>query len=77
MRSGCVSGIDYNNFVVKIEFDSIDDKQFRQTVFHPLPALVDKVNKGWSAYRGGNYDRTKFEVIDGKWDHDHCYMCYF
>jgi len=77
MRSGDSSTMDYNYFSVRLEFDSIDDKEFRQMVFHPLPALVDKINRRWRAYMGGEYDKERFDVVDGMWNHEHCDICNF
>jgi hypothetical protein len=26
-------------------------------------------------YHGGPYDETRFRLVRGGWDHDHCYLC--
>ena len=77
MRSGHPSMMDYNYFAVRLEFDSIDDKEFRQIVFHSPSTLVNKMEGSSQAYTGGEYDKEKFEVVDGMWDHEHCDICGF
>jgi hypothetical protein len=77
MRSGDPSTMDYNYFSVRLEFDSIDDKKFRQIVLHSLPDLVNKKDGSWKPYTEGEYDEEKFEIVDGMWDHEHCDICNF
>jgi len=77
MRSGHPSGMDYNYFATQIQFDYIDDKQFRQIVFQSQPALFNKKEGVCQAYNGGEYDKTKFDLVDGMWDHEHCDICGF
>ena len=77
MRSGDPSGMDYNYFAVKLQFDSIDDKEFRQFVFHSRPALVNKEGGAYHAYGGEEYDKTRFDVKNGIWDHEHWDICGF
>ena len=60
MRSGHPSMVDYNYFAVRLEFDSIDDKEFRQIVFHSLHGLVNKMEGNCQAYTGGEYDKEKY-----------------
>ncbi|MHB8131660.1 MAG: hypothetical protein ACYDEX_21990 [Mobilitalea sp.] len=57
------------------------DKAFTQTVFAPYPALVCKelVNghRQWAPYNGREYDKGKYEMVENKWDHEHCSICNF
>jgi hypothetical protein len=77
MRSGHPSGMDYNYFAIRIQFDSIDDKQFRQIIFQSRPALFNKKEGVCQAYSGGEYDKTQFDLGDRMWDHEHCDICGF
>ena len=77
MRSGDPSRMDYNKSFSQLECDELYVKEFRQIVFHPLPALVHKNKGGFRAYTGGEYDEEEYDVIDGMWDHEHCDICNF
>ena len=77
VKSGHPSMMDYKYFAVRIEFDSIEDKQFRQIVFHSRPALFNKKEGLCEAYDGGEYDKAKFDLVEGMWDHEHCNICGF
>jgi hypothetical protein len=63
------------------EFSNIADRAFTKRIFRNTPALVarDPVNgrRIWKEYDGLPYDQTKFELIEGMWDHGHCMVCYF
>jgi hypothetical protein len=28
-------------------------------------------------YHGEPYDETKFDLVEGMWDHEHCSVCWF
>jgi hypothetical protein len=62
-------------------FAEIRDRQFEQRTFSSRPALVPKepVNghRMWKDYHGEPYDTSKFDLVEGMWDHDHCSVCWF
>jgi hypothetical protein len=77
MRSGHPSMMDYNYFTVRLEFDSIDDTNFKQFAFNPRPALVNKEGGDCYPYGGEEYDKARFDVKDEMWEHEHCDICGF
>jgi len=62
-------------------FAEIGDRHFEQRTFSSRPALVAKepVNgqRMWRDYHGEPYDSSKFDLVEGMWDHDHCSVCWF
>ena len=80
MRSGDRS-LDRNEPYCRDEFEEISDREFSQTVFHPYPALVSKApvngHRMWKAHYGGDYNKEKYDLVKGKWDHEHCSICRF
>jgi hypothetical protein len=78
MRSGDPT-INRHDDYYRSRFTEIVDKNFAVETFHAYPALVSKepVNghRMWSPYYGGDYDKEKFDMVDGMWDHEHCSIC--
>ena len=62
-------------------FSEIGDRDFVQRTFSVRPALVAKepVNghRMWKDYHGEPYDKSKFDLVEGMWDHEHCSVCWF
>jgi hypothetical protein len=62
-------------------FACIRDRHFTQHTFSSRAALVAKepVNghRMWQEYRGEPYDKSKFDLVEGMWDHEHCSACWF
>jgi hypothetical protein len=62
-------------------FSEIRDRHFEQRTFTSRPALVAKepVNghRSWKDYHGEPYDASKFDLVEGMWDHEHCCICWF
>ena len=62
-------------------FSEILDRNFVQRTFSSHAALVarEPVNghRMWQDYHGEPYDASKFELVEGKWDHEHCSICWF
>jgi len=62
-------------------FSEISDHNFIQRTFSSHPALVAKepVNghRMWKDYHGEPYDTSRFDLVEGKWDHEHCSVCWF
>jgi hypothetical protein len=62
-------------------FAEISDSNFVQRAFSSHPALVAKepVNghRMWKDYHGEPYDTSKFDLVEGMWDHEHCSVCWF
>jgi len=79
-RSGG-SYVDRSNDYYKRTWEETIDKTFMQAIFVPYPALVNKelVNghSHWQPYYGGGYDKDKFDLIEGMWDHEHYSICNF
>ncbi len=63
------------------ELGEITDRQFSQRTFTPHAALLAKepVNghRAWSDYHGEPYDTSKYDLVEGAWDHEHCSVCLF
>jgi hypothetical protein len=62
-------------------FSQITDRAFTQRTFSLRPSLVAKepVNglRLWKDYDGEDYDPSKFTLVEGMWDHEHCFVCWF
>jgi hypothetical protein len=62
-------------------FAEIRDRSFVQRTFSAHAALVAKetVNghRMWREYDGASYDASKFDLVEGMWDHEHCSICFF
>jgi len=56
--------------------------RFAPRTFHPYPCLrmippaTDEGGTLWAPYRGGPYDPTVYELVEGGWDHEHCEVCF-
>ena len=61
------------------DYGEILDKHFTRREFSSYPALVSKTpvngHRAWKPYRGGDYDKNLFDLVDGMWDHEHCNFC--
>lgn len=80
MRSG-ETDIDRNHEYYRTTYDEIKDKEFTPFIFTSIPALrlkdpVDK-HRMVKPYKGGDYDKKKYDLIEGMWDHEHCCICFF
>ena len=62
-------------------FAEILNRHFEQRTFSARPALVAKepVNghRLWQDYHGEPYDKSKFNLVENMWDHEHCSICSF
>ncbi len=80
IRSGDTAE-DRRSDYLKSEFDEILDKEFIQTTFAKVSALVSKNRtdnqRHWKEYHGANYDEQEFELVEDAWDHEHCSVCLF
>ena len=80
MKSGDHS-ITRENDLFRGDFAEIADADFQPRTFSVQPALVAKepVNghRVWHNYHGGSYDSSKFDLVTGAWDHEHCSVCFF
>jgi hypothetical protein len=63
------------------EFSKISDSNFVSRVFLTRTALVAKLpvngHRCTKDYHGGLYDENVFDLVDGTWDHEHCFVCWF
>jgi hypothetical protein len=79
MKSGDLSAS--NDACFREAFAGIRDPNFVQRTFLTRPALIAKepVNghRMSKDYHGGPYDQSKFDLVEGVWDHDHCSVCWF
>jgi len=80
LKSGDYSVIrDNENF--RKAFAEIRNRHFEQRAFSSRPALVAKEPaeglRMWKDFHGEPYDGSKFELVEGMWDHDHCSVCWF
>jgi len=82
MKSGWPDdGRDWDQEYYRIGLEQLVDRTFVQKTFAPAAALVAK--KPVDGYRlereytGGEFDADEFELVQGRWDHDHCLVCYF
>ena len=46
-------------------------------LFHPGPGLWNEDRTFLKLYRGQKYDPTKWKLVEGAWDHEHCTVCGF
>jgi len=80
MRSG-FDGLTWEGEYYTNSLDAIRDFSFVQREFATGPGLVSRSDgSGWKSaapFTGQAYDASKFDVVDGAWDHDHCYVCEF
>jgi hypothetical protein len=80
MKSGDYS-ISHDEKYYRKEFSEISDRNFEQRTFSPRPALRAKEPvdgpRMWQDYLGQTYDKSKFELVEGMWDHEHCSVCWF
>ena len=80
MKSGDFS-ISRDDISYQSEFAKIQDRQFVQRTFSAQPALVAKeaVNghRMWKEYDGKPYDSSRYDLVEGMWDHEHCSICFF
>jgi hypothetical protein len=82
MRSGWPSeGRNWDQDFYRAGHDQLTDRQFVQKTFVAGPALVaKKATDGYRVeeqYRGEAFDPEEFELVEGRWDHHHCIVCYF
>jgi predicted nucleic acid-binding Zn ribbon protein len=54
--------------------------RYAQITFAPKPSLITREPNaaGWyqeGRYDGGPYDSTKYRMVKGGWDHEHCFLC--
>ena len=80
MRTG-EADIDRNDEYYRSRYEEILDKQFQQTIFRPIPALVSRKlingHRMWKPYNDEKYDSDAYELIQDMWDHEHCSICNF
>jgi hypothetical protein len=59
--------------------------RFVQRRFTPYPSLRSVEPEAWdeeqgyhseAPYTGQEYDPSKFELVEGGWDHEHCSVCW-
>jgi len=61
-------------------FARVKTHGFDGRIFSPLPGLVRRRANGGvfvKPYRGRKYNRGKWELVEGAWDHEHCAVCDF
>jgi hypothetical protein len=80
MKSGD-SSIAHDTEYYRREFAEIRDRHFEQRTFSSKPALIAKEPvdgyRMWQDYHGEPYERSKFDLVEGMWDHEHCSVCWF
>jgi len=80
MKSGDYS-ISRDSEDFRKQFAGIKDRAFVQQTFATRPGLVAKepVNghRMTKDYHGEQYDESKFDLVPGMWDHEHCSVCWF
>ncbi len=61
-------------------YDDLSDHNFAQVIFKSIDALelIERPNNNrvCKAYHGGRYDKSKYKLVTGLWDHEHCSICY-
>ena len=79
MRSG-FEGNRWEDEYYQSSLRCVDDFSFVQHTFEPGPALVEKAHgtgHSETPFSGQAFDPDRYEVVQGAWDHDHCYVCEF
>jgi hypothetical protein len=82
MRSGWpTEGRDWNSEYYRTGIEQLTDRNFSHFTFAPRPALRARMPmNGYRVereYTGGDFSSEEWELIDGRWDHQHCTVCYF
>jgi hypothetical protein len=76
MKSGNYS-ISRDDEYYRKEFNDIENRDFVQRTFVSQPALVANDGRQWREYNGEAFDSSKFHLVEGMWDHEHCSACFF
>jgi hypothetical protein len=80
MKSGDYSDL-HRDAYSRERFVQITDRSFVQRTFVTHAALVakDPVNgpRMWTEHYGQPFDSSAFDLVEGKWDHEHCSICFF
>ena len=76
---GRVEDRDWSSEFYQVSLTCTTDYTFVQKVFSPGPALVARTPKDglteFTEYRGQAYDASRYELREGTWDHQPCYIC--
>lgn len=80
MRSG-FEGLTWGGEYYTNSLDALRDFTFVQRLFSTGPGLVSRSDgSGWKVTKphdGKPFDATRFDVVEGAWDHEHCFVCEF
>ena len=80
MKSGDFS-VSHHDDDDRESYAEITDREFVRETFRSRPALIAKesVNghRMWKDYHGEPFDEKQFDLVEGKWDHEHCSVCFF
>jgi hypothetical protein len=72
---------DWSDEYYQVSLREIQDRTFEQRTFLPGPALVARQSHdGYREeieYTGQAYDPAAYELVEGRWDHQHCEVCRF
>jgi hypothetical protein len=72
---------DWSDEYYQISLREIRDHRFDQHMFTPGPALVARRAQGGYReeieYHGQEFDPQSYELVQGRWDHQHCVLCRF
>ena len=71
------------NYVDQL-FEQCQDVRFVHKVFSPQPLLEPVESESLdpdvmveaALYTGQAFDPAKYRLVEGGWDHDHCYVCW-
>ena len=82
MRSGYLpESYDWDTEYYQVTLRNLGDLNFTQSVFAPKPALVPRQKRSdgllESEFNGQPFDPNEFELVPGRWDHQHCKSCLF
>jgi hypothetical protein len=82
MRSGYPpESCQWEDEYYQVTLRDLGDHNFTQSVFAPKPALVPRHPRADGLleceFNGQAFDRSEFELVPGRWDHQNCKSCLF
>jgi hypothetical protein len=80
MKSGDFS-VSRDDAYHRERFAEITDPNFVCRTFATRAALVGRTlvsgHRVTKDYHGGPFDHAAFDLVEGRWDHEHCSICWF
>jgi hypothetical protein len=67
--------------VAALKREAVGKCRFARETFSPSPMLVatepnDSGVVAWFRFTGQDYDPSRWRLVPGGWDHEHCFLCW-